>query len=461
MTETKNSRWYNVFTILTGAMLLGFCWRLRGENGWGSSWGLLFAGAMYTMFAILAVGERKRLDIGWFGLTALSFMMTVPSWGTLLSQITGILYSEELWGSVETPTPNFVHPASAIFLMLCLGFGLATIWGVLLGRAYSGKPWRLRDLILLIAVFYAVNYLSKATVSHWILNLVQPEAAQIYEPYLREAGITDSVYRTYMQHFDNLAWAKKLDGGRNYFSSIQAISSMISSAAVLLVTRFVLKDKRSANIGFVVCAAFSFAITLADLWFFFAYGGYHMAHESYLPEFVDAWGTWEFSTGFLAGGIITFALLKMPKQEDVPELVFSGMPKKLRTAFSFLLGLIFALGVNIVRPILERLRYNGKAVQISGVVIAVLLAAAVCFGVAIKYGFSLEKIRIGDFMQYALPGLFAYSLIVYMFVADPDGQRYKYTGSLTFYLVCAAAVVVLAWCILAILRRRAADKNKT
>lgn len=445
MLSVKSRKLYNAFTVLVGGMLLGFCWRVRGNHGWGSSWGLLFAGLVFTMFIILAVGERKRLDFGWLGLTAVSFMLTVPSWGTLLSQITGILHSEELWGSVENPTVNYVSPASAIFLMLCLGFGLATIWGVLLGRAYSGKQWKLKDFIIIIAVFYAVNYLTKATVSHVILNLVQPQAAEVYARYLNEAGITDSVYSTYMKHFDNLAWAKRLDGGRNYFSSIQAISSMLSSAAVLISTRFIVKDKRSANIGFTVSAGFSFAITAADVLFFLSYGGYHMEHAPYITM-NGVWGMWEYMTGFIAGAVITLVMLKMKREDDVSELVFTKVPLKVKTALTFLLSFIFVFGANIVRPVLERFRESETPVIIVAVVIAVIVAAVIIFTVAAKCGFALEKIHMTDFVKYALPLLCVYTTINYLFIGSKTQQLFRYSGVPTTWLVVISTLVLVIWC---------------
>ena len=59
---TKNSKLYNVLAVLVGALLLGFLWRVRGEHGWGSSWGLLNAG---FVFALIFLGFIiKIMDLG-------------------------------------------------------------------------------------------------------------------------------------------------------------------------------------------------------------------------------------------------------------------------------------------------------------------------------------------------------------------------------------------------------------
>ena len=126
----------------------------------------------------------KKMNLAWTSLTALSFMLTVPAWGTLLKQITGVL---DFDGTVYT-----ISPWSGVFMMLCLGFGLASIFGVMLGRGYSDKQWKLWHIIVLVAVFYAVGYLAKATVSHLILQAVQPEAAEALAADLKLVGIEDS-----------------------------------------------------------------------------------------------------------------------------------------------------------------------------------------------------------------------------------------------------------------------------
>ena len=39
-----------IIEIIMGALLMGLLWRVRGEHGWGSSWGLLNAGFIFTLF---------------------------------------------------------------------------------------------------------------------------------------------------------------------------------------------------------------------------------------------------------------------------------------------------------------------------------------------------------------------------------------------------------------------------
>ena len=334
MTKVKQSNTLqNIITIFIGALLMGFLWRTRGESGWGSSWGLLNAGFVFTFFLILVKGERKKLDFGWFSLTVLSFMLTSPSWGTLLSQITGVLAQDEF--SAITNDPVFVSVPSALFLMACMGFGLSTIFALMLGRGFSSKQWKIKDLIIVIAVFFISDLVAKATFSHFIMQFIQPQAVEIFEKGLAASDFDGSVYSVYMQHFNDMAWAKKIIGGRNYYSSIEAISAATRSLASILAVRFAVKDKTSAKVGLVISSTFAFSITLSDLFFFFGNGGYHMEQGYSFGSYIAPWSCWEYFTGFFAGGIITAFMLKLKDEDDVSELAFSAIPVKVKTILTF------------------------------------------------------------------------------------------------------------------------------
>ena len=69
--KKENTALKNALAILLGALLMGLLWRVRGEHGWGSSWGLLNAGFIFTMFLVVIKGSRQKFDIGWLSLTAL------------------------------------------------------------------------------------------------------------------------------------------------------------------------------------------------------------------------------------------------------------------------------------------------------------------------------------------------------------------------------------------------------
>ena len=450
---TQKNTIYNIIAVLVGALLMGFLWRVRGDTGWGSSWGLLNAGFIYCLFITLAAGERKKLDMGWLAMTAFSFMLTVPAWGTILNQISGLLFKP-----AEGEAPVYVPVWSAILLMLSLGFGLATVFGIMLGRGYSDKQWKVKDIIILIAVFYITDLAAKASISHWIFGLIQPEAVEYFKNGLAEAGIDGSIYEVYMQHFDNVSWGKKITGGRNYFSTIQIISSVFRTTASLLATRFIIKDKVAAKTGAVVSGAFAFAITIANLFFYFGNGGYHMQGEPAFTSFVAPWSCWEYFTGFIAGGIITAFMLGMKKKDNVSELAFAGVPEKPAEILRFALGFVALIGISIVRPVLER--FGDSEYQIIATAIAVVIALAFVILLNTKLGFNCKKISMTALSGILLSVFSVYIFIVYVAVG-PEEEVNLYSMGVLHNICCiASAVAVTAWAVAQTIKNKKALTEK-
>lgn len=437
----KKTTLQNVITILMGALLLGLLWRVRGEHGWGSSWGLLNAGLVYTLFIFVIKDARQKFDLKHLALISISFMFTTPGWGTLLNQITGVIYQpEDLTLGLET---TYTSVGSAVFLMLCLGFGLASLFGIMLGKGFSEKRWKLRHFIILLAVFYATDLIANAFISPFILNAVQPEAAEVFEKGLALAEMDGSAYENYLAHFMDVSWAKKIEGGRNYFQSITAITSAIKAVTSIITTRFILKDKVAAKTGAVVCSAFAFGITVADLFFYFGNGGYHMLKESYLPEYFYAWGCWEYFTGFIAGAIITAFIVLLKPEKDVDEVVFNKIPNKVKSVLVFIAGMIFLIGVNIVRPVM--VRFEESNAMIPAIIIAVLFAIGVVALLVKFFGFNAEK---SDFKKFALVLLFffvAFINIVYLVVGTPDCIHLFSNFGFQHTMAIMSAGVILIW----------------
>lgn len=439
--KKENAVLKNVAYVLLGALLMGLLWRVRGEHGWGSSWGLLNAGFVFTMFIVVIKGNRQKLDIGWLSLTALSFMLTTPGWGTLLSQITGIIYDAEDWFNGGSDV--YTSVGSAIFLMLCLGFGLASLFGIMLGRGFSEKQWKLKDFVVLLAVFYITDLIASAVISPFILNAIQPEAAELFEKGLQIQGFDGSAYEVYMEHFKDVSWAKKTDGGRNYFQSCDVITAAIKAIASLLTVRFIIKDKVSAKTGAVVCSAFTIGITVADLFFYFGNGGYHELNESYLPESFYPWGCWEYFTGFIAGGIITAFILKLKPENDISELAFQKVPEKPKKILTFILGTLFMVGVNIVRPVLVRYEDSDK------VIIATAIAAISAIGLIVylvkEYGINASKSDVQIQSKYLLKYFIGLILLIYLLAGTPDCTHLLDNHGFQHLMAILSGIILLIW----------------
>ena len=442
MLKTENrSIFEKIIIVLIGGLLCGMLWRARGEHGWGSESGVLMVGFVYTLFITAVLGARKKMDLGWLAFTVSSFVLTTPAWGTLLSQITGTLNASATVDDVILTADISVF--SGVFMMLCLGLGMAPLFGILLGRGYSEKQWKVRDIVILIAVFYAVDLITKASVSHWVIELVQPQAADLFEQGLEKAGIEGSAYSAYMQHFASIPWGKKIHGGRNYFSEVQVVSNAIKAVAVLFVTRFAIKDKIAAKVGAVTCIAFGISITVADLFFFFCNGGFRNALPQYTGTFVYAWSNWEYFTGFIAGIILTAFLVSLKPAEDVREITFDFIPEKIRKVLIFIGG-FGVIAVNIIRPAILRFDTTDTTTVI-GAVIGVAIAAVV-IGLLVKFaGFNAEKLGMDVFCRVLLLFFVTFIAVFYLFICTEEYRNINEINSLHTILFAISAVLCLAW----------------
>lgn len=430
--------------VAVGAFLMGTLWRFRGETGWGSSWGLLSVGVIYIMFVFAIFGFRRKINFLLFSLTALSFMLTTPGWGTLNSQITGVLTS-----GVDTGTGMlkiFINPFSGVFIMLCLGFGLASIFAFMIGRYFSGRQYRFKDFLIVILVFFALRYASRLSVSHVILNLVQPQAGELFAGGLRMAGYNDSPWHFYISHLFDRNFAKTIHGGRNYFTSVDTIGAAISALAVWLTVRFGLKDKTAGRIMLGICSAFAFAITFADLSLFFESGGYHMEHKYDLLFKLSGWGMWEYFTGFIAGGLIMLILVRQPfdkliASKDIEDTILpKPLLKKAYGFLNFIATFVVALSVILIRPLAGH--YEGSKAFIPLYIVSSVFFLIIAVIVIIKKGVNLESVNFKKFCAYAMPVYLSASAFIYLFAGKDGTQNFRRFGAAANILVMTSCAVI-------------------
>lgn len=426
--------------ILLGAVVTGFAWRVRGTGGWGAAWGLLNAGMLLTLYLLAVRGKKDGASLSLVAAAAFSFMFTAPAWGTLLTQITGVMTVAYAAGEQTV----FVSPLSGVVLMLCMGFGLAALFGVMLGRVFSGKPWRLRDYAAVLIVFLIVAYGAKASVAHWLVKLVQPQTVEAFQKGLTEAGIEKTPFAAYLSHFNAEGWAKKIAGGRHYYACISAFSSALSSVAAILAARFLAKDKYAARIGLAVCGAFAVSITVADLFFWFGNGGYHMEQGFTLPQGFAAWSLWEYFTGFFAGGIITAVVLKTAPDVPAQEPLLCKLPEKPRFAFCFALCWVGLIGLNAVRPLQRRLDEN-IPLMIAGIVIGVAAVLAVSLALRKRCGWYLQNVPMDRLAPALCAAFVVYDTVVYLFIST-DEPAIRSMDQMHNILVVISCAAVTAWC---------------
>ncbi len=442
-TPVELSKPQKAAAVAMGAFLMGALWRFRGEHGYGASWGLLTCGMVFLLLVFAVFGFRRKAGFLLYSLTAAAFMLSTPGWGTLNGQITGILESGVAGGDGQQ-IRVFINPLSGLFMMLCLGFGLAAVFAFLLGRFFSDRPYGFKDMAVVLAVYFAVKYATRAALSPAILQLAQPQAVDLFALGLQKAGVAGTPWQVYLQHSFDHAWAKDIHGGRNYFTSINTISSAITSLAVWLTMRFALKDRTGARIMLGICAAFAFAITLADLSLFFANGGYRMQHTYDLLYKLSGWGMWEYFTGFFAGGLLMLIFVCLPFDRlavgaQAEEPFTADMPGWLYGILNFIVTLGLCFSSTLVRPIASRYEDTVYHIPLYAGLSAVFLIVMLL--VTLKWGAGLRGVDFRRFCVYALPFFFTAHVCIYMFAGTQDMQHFRHTGDIANKLVLMSFAV--------------------
>lgn len=315
----------------------------------------MFAVSSGLCLYIFSVFERgKKISYELLPVTVVLMAVTVTGWGTLVHQMAGVLSSSAPFTGETAVRVIEINPLSGVFIMLCLGFGWMPLFGFMMGRFFSDKKYALWHILLAIAVFFAVQYLCKATVSHIVLRLINPEAVGLFKDGLLDKGISDSPYFAYMNHFDSDSWAKTVPGGRNYCTSTEVISSVFGALGVFVYQRFFLRDKTGGRTSLAVMSISSLGITLAGVCNLYQAPG-KIYGDGEAPELLRlyGWSFWEYFTGFFIGlGLmILFVCLSSKKRED------SGgaedrVPKLAGIGGFFYHGLftLFGICLTIIRP---------------------------------------------------------------------------------------------------------------
>ncbi|MBO5859046.1 MAG: hypothetical protein J6R20_04650 [Clostridia bacterium] len=339
------------FSIMTG-----FMWRVRGDHGWGSMWGMFAVGVAMMLFIFAFFGNKKKMTYEAIPIAVFLLGITNGGWGTLNSQMGGYLGSTAAFTGEEVARTIEISPFSGLGIMLLLGFGWMPLFALFLGSLFSKREYKLKNYIMLIAVYYVVMLAMQASLSHYVLPLINPEAVEGFKLGLADRGIDMSPIKAYITNFGSAAWAKKVPFGRNYFTSIEVISSAIASLVSSLAALVVLKDKITAFLSTGINFVCAIAITAADVFLILDSDRGFFASVN-APAFIVncGWSLWEFFTGFLLGFGIMLLLICLPKSIAGSEGRFEYEPvienDKLRAAFHALFTFVFVFVLTLARPL--------------------------------------------------------------------------------------------------------------
>lgn len=427
--------------VITCAIMTGFMWRVRGEHGWGSMWGMFAVGVMLTLFIFALFGNRRKMSYEAIPTAVILLGITNGGWGTLNSQMEGFLGSGV--DSSSLPASVEISPFSGLCIMLILGFGWMPLYSLFIGSLFSKKEYKIKHYVLLIAVFYAVTYLFKFTVSHYILPFINPQAVEMAAQGLAEKGVELSPMMAYIKNFGSASWAKVIPFCRNYFTSIDVISAAAGALFSSLTALVVLKDKIAALISLAMNFVMALSITLADAFMIIDANTGFLAKIN-APAFIanNGWPLWEYFTGFLMGFGVMLILVCLPKSISSGE-EFSEYPQVFKKrgihfVYSAVLTLMFTFALTLARPagmrfadwMLERKMISDEdTVSIIITVILCVLAVIPAFVISKKNIIARElniplAMRTEDFCMKAIPAYFILTTFVYFFIGDTSSLHF-------------------------------------
>lgn len=426
-----------IFAVITCAIMTGFMWRVRGEHGWGSMWGMFAVGVMLTLFIFAFFGNRRKMSYEAIPAAVILLGITNGGWGTLNSQMGGYLGSGVDLGSSGVADKVAISPYSGLIIMLLLGFGWMPLFSMFIGSLFSKREYKIKHYVILIAVFYAVSMIFKFFVSHYILPFINPQAVEMFRLGLADKGIELTPMMAFIKNLGSSSWAKVIPYGRNYFTSIEVISAAAGALFVSLTALVALKDKITAFISFGMNVVMAVSITAADF-FMIADSDSGFLAKVNAPAFINncAWPLWEYFTGFLMGLGVMLILVCLPKSVSAGESIAEYDPvfrkRGIHFAYSAVMTLMFTFGLTLARPL--GIRFADLLLEKNiisdedtvAIIITVVLCAIVLipsFVISKKNIISRElnipvAMRTEDFCMKAVPAYFIATAAAYFFTGN-------------------------------------------
>lgn len=433
--ETRNlTKGAKALMVFACAVMTGFMWRVRGDSGWGSMWGMFAVGVMLILFIFAFFGNRRKMSYEAIPAAVILLGITNGGWGTLNSQMGGYLTSSFPFAGETADRLVEINPLHGLWMMLLLGFGWMPLFALFVGSLFSKKDFKIKHYVLLIAVYYVVMFAFKASVSHYILAAIHPEAVENFRLGLADQSLDLTPMKAYIENLGSASWAKKVPFGRNYFTSVDVISSACAALVSSLAALVFLRDKITAFISTGINAVCALAITIADVFLILDSDRGLFANVN-APAFLtlSGWNIWEFFTGFLLGLGIMLILVCLPKSIAGGEGRFEYEPTFKKTGVhvlytalltftaTFVLTLARPLGMRVSDMLYERGITSDD--ETAGIVITAAVGVIAFFISLAKAKKALVSralpipvaMRTEDFCMKAIPVYFTLTALIYFF----------------------------------------------
>jgi len=306
--------------VLMGGLLMGAMWRLRGDDGFGSLWGMLPVSLVFWLFLLSIFGYRKKMSYDMLPWAVLSVPFTINAWMPVMPLLKGVIQAP---GSIPgTAVEEHFSYASAVFLIFLLGFCWMAFLGFFLGLLFSPKRYKARDFLLVAGIYLAVMLAMKGSAAHLIMKIAAPQSVDVFTRGLLEQGVTDSPFLFYMKNIFRIDAQKPFVGGRTYFNGIALIGNALGALAVIAALLVKYRDRVAARIMASVCSVVGGAFLGGALLNVLACGGFRgtmLDSHAVLPAWFmnNYWGFVEYSVGALIGlGVTALLVFQKPANES-------------------------------------------------------------------------------------------------------------------------------------------------
>ena len=343
-----------ILSVIAGAFITGFIWRIRGEHDFGAMWGMFSVGVVLTLLIFALYGKRRKINYEMIPVCVLLMGVTTGGWGTLLPQMSGYLRSDAFFTGEETFRMLEINPFSGLAIMLLLGFGWMPLFSICLGTLFSERKYDYKDFLKFIGVYYIVLIVCNFTVSHFLLSVINPQAMEGATTGLLDRGYNMSPMMAFLKNLGSDSWAEDIPFCRNYFTSIKVISSATATVFAVLFVRISLKDKITSKIAILVNAVCALSITIPDVSMILdSDRGFMAGVKAPIYIQMNSWHLWEYFTGFFIGLGIMLIIVSLPDRITADEENYEYTPlfksKKTTCIFNSLLTLTFCMVATYAR----------------------------------------------------------------------------------------------------------------
>lgn len=447
-----------LFAALTAGLITGMMWRLRGDHGFGGTFGMYCVLTVLLLFIVRLFPRNDKANLPFVTLAALAGAVTAGGWGTVNSQITGLLTATGLFPGEEAVSSVAVSPISGVVTMLLLGFGWLPLFGMMLGMYFSDREYHLYNAFEGAAVFYAARYLFKFTAAPMVYRLICPRAVKLFEDGLSAYGVERSPRQLLLGCLGDQSKKiaalvngeamkikiKEIPGGRNFFTCCAILGAAFGALALIIYFAARFRDKKGAAVTALICSSMAVAITAVDVLFLF---------RSPAALVRNNWSFWEYGTGFLFGLLTVPVLLPFARQEpknNVTLFESKRLPEGLKKAVA-VLGFFCTFCLAPVIVVFSRIDKQSEKAVLPATVAAGLIAAAVTL--IFTFGNKKTLSPLGkppaQAARSACPILLAVFLLLYYFIGPARALERPLTP-ITILMFVSTALAALCYAVLTV-----------